>query len=141
RMAELEHQVYDRLVENIGEHTRALLDAARGVGEVDVLATFAEVSREHHYVRPEITAEPITEIEGGRHPVVERALGWAAYIPNNVTLTRGGSRQEGAGEAPSLMLLTGPNMAGKTTFGRMTLLICLMAQAGCFVPAERAHIG
>ncbi|MBI4212809.1 MAG: DNA mismatch repair protein MutS [Chloroflexi bacterium] len=137
RMGELEREAYEALVERIAAHTDTLLRAAGALAKLDVLSTFAEVSRERHYVRPLILAEPITEIVGGRHPVVERSVGWSAYIPNDARL----SGPDCAPEAPSLVMLTGPNMAGKTTYGRMILLVCLMAQVGCFVPAERARLG
>ena len=137
RMGELERDAYDGLVDRIAAHADMLLTAAAAVAELDVLSTFAEVSREHHYVRPRIAESPITHIVAGRHPVVERAMGWASYIPNDAQLAGPNCAQE----TPSLMMLTGPNMAGKTTYGRMVLLVCLMAQVGCFVPADQAEIG
>lgn len=138
RMAELERELYDALVARAASEAPSLIRAGRALAELDVLASFAEVSRQHGYTRPELCADPVTQIVGGRHPVVERALGWSVYIPNGASLQAAGA---GAATAPSVIVLTGPNMAGKTTYGRMVLLVSLLAQVGCFVPAEHARLG
>jgi DNA mismatch repair protein MutS len=135
RMAELEHAIFDALVTEVGDHVASLLRTGGAAAELDVLLAFAEAAAEQGYVRPELSDEPITEIVAGRHPVVERALGWAGYMPNDVFLAAGQA------DAPQVALLTGPNMAGKTTYGRMVLLVALLAQIGSFVPAERARLG
>src|SRR5207302_9992483 len=121
RMAELEREAYDELAARLAEHAARLRDTADALAEIDVLASLAQIAEEQHYVRPEILEEVETEIVGGRHPVVESALGWDAYIPNDVRL----ANQE---DAPRVILLTGPNMAGKTTYGRMVLLVALLGQ-------------
>ncbi|MSQ23734.1 MAG: DNA mismatch repair protein MutS [Chloroflexi bacterium] len=136
RMADLEREVYEQLVAKIASQAQKLLRAASALAELDAFAGLASLSRDRHYVRPELTEEPIIEIRGGRHPVVESALGWSVYVASDLAL--GGAAAE---SESSIILLTGPNMAGKTTYGRMVLLICLMAQVGCFVPAARARLG
>ena len=159
RMAELEREAFDGLLERIAQHVACIRSTAEAVAEIDVLASFAQFALEHRAVRPEIVEDAQTEIIGGRHPVVEAALGWDAYIPNDVHVgvPSPGSRvlspsdraprtrDSGLGtrdsELGQVILLTGPNMAGKTTYGRMVLLVALLGQCGAFVPAERARLG
>jgi DNA mismatch repair protein MutS len=147
RMAELERGIFDGLTLAIADRSAGLLATAAAAAEVDALASLAQIAQERRYVRPEVLDEPITEIIGGRHPVVESSVGWESYIPGDVQLLsgerRGAERTEpgGRANAPRIMLLTGPNMAGKTTYGRMALLATVMGQCGSFVPAERARIG
>jgi DNA mismatch repair protein MutS len=152
RMAELEHEAFDGLCDRIAACAGRLLAAATAIGELDTLASFAQVAEERHYVRPEIVEAPVTEIVGGRHPVVERAVGWDAYIPADMSLGRDAydtptdtsvapAQLMELGRPSHVMVLTGPNMAGKTTFGRMVLLVCLLGQCGSYVPAERARLG
>jgi len=109
-----------------------LQEIAQSLAELDVLAALAEVSREEAYCRPELDDGEGLEIEAGFHPVLARTLGRDTFVPNDCSL--GGTR-------PSLALITGPNMAGKSTYMRQTALIVLMAQIGCFVPARAARIG
>ncbi|WP_151718950.1 DNA mismatch repair protein MutS [Gemmobacter serpentinus] len=109
--------------------------AAAGLAELDVAAGFADLATSEDWVRPRVDASHAFNIEGGRHPVVERALQrqGVPFIANDCALT---------GESvPAIWLLTGPNMAGKSTFLRQNALIALLAQAGSYVPARRAHIG
>jgi len=145
RMAEIERQAHEELCARIAEEAERLLTTAAAVAELDVLGSMAQIAEERGYVRPEILDEPRTEIAGGRHPVVESMVGWDAYIPSDVHLggARGSVPLEFGDETapPSVILLTGPNMAGKTTYGRMALLVTLMAQCGSFVPAARARLG
>ena len=108
--------------------------AGRALANLDVAAALAELAAAENYVRPALSEEPAFTIEGGRHPVVEAALvrqGGSAFVPNDCDL----------GEARRLWLLTGPNMAGKSTFLRQNALIAIMAQAGSFVPAKSATVG
>ncbi|MEF3045968.1 DNA mismatch repair protein MutS [Pseudotabrizicola sp. L79] len=110
--------------------------AARALAEIDLCAAFADLAAAEDWCAPEVDMSRAFEIEGGRHPVVERALkrqGGAGFVANDCALT--------SGETPAIWLLTGPNMAGKSTFLRQNALIALLAQAGSFVPASRAHIG
>ena len=110
--------------------------AARALAEVDLAAAWADLAAEEGWAEPVVDESRAFVVEGGRHPVVERALrrqGAGPFVANDCALTEG--------ETPAIWLLTGPNMAGKSTFLRQNALIALLAQAGSFVPATRAHIG
>ena len=131
RRVALEPEIFDELRGKVGER-RALRTAAAAVATLDVLLAFATAAAEYGYVRPELDDGDTLEIEEGRHPVVERMLGTEPFVPNDLRLDRK-SRQ--------LIVLTGPNMAGKSTVLRQAALIVLMAQAGSFVPARRARVG
>ncbi|HRF61182.1 MAG TPA: DNA mismatch repair protein MutS [Fimbriimonadaceae bacterium] len=128
----LESDLFHRLRNRVTEHAGELLHTARALAEIDLLAGFAEVAGERHYVRPEIVEEDVLEIEGGRHPVVE-AFG-VGFVPNDLLL---GAPGEGVRE----IILTGPNMSGKSTYLRQAALIVLLAQIGSFVPAQRCRMG
>ena len=110
--------------------------AARALAEVDLAAAWADLAAEEGWAEPMVDESRAFVVEGGRHPVVERALrrqGAGPFVANDCALTEGGT--------PAIWLLTGPNMAGKSTFLRQNALIALLAQAGSFVPATRAHVG
>lgn len=110
--------------------------AARALAEVDLAAAWADLAAEEGWAEPVVDDSRAFVVEGGRHPVVERALrrqGTGPFVANDCALTEG--------ETPAIWLLTGPNMAGKSTFLRQNALIALLAQAGSFVPASRAHVG
>src|SRR5688500_17777100 len=126
-----ERELVDRLRQRVGAEIRRLQQAAAVVAELDVLATFAEVAVREGYVRPELTDDFALEIVGGRHPVVERMMPREQFIPNDTRLT----------SDARVIILTGPNMAGKSTILRQVGLIVLIAQVGCFVPAAHARIG
>ena len=126
-----ERELVDRLRAAVGARVRRLQHAAACAAELDVLAAFAEVAAREGYVRPEVTDDFALDVVGGRHPVVERMMPRDRFIPNDVRLT----------EDARLVILTGPNMAGKSTILRQVGLLVLMAQVGCFVPASRATIG
>ncbi|WP_162528247.1 DNA mismatch repair protein MutS [Gemmobacter caeruleus] len=113
----------------------AIGQAASGLAELDVIAALADLALSEDWVRPRVDASHAFQIEGGRHPVVEAALRrqGAPFIANDCALTEG--------DTPAIWLLTGPNMAGKSTFLRQNALIALLAQAGSYVPARAAHIG
>lgn len=125
-----EKGLYDELVERINEDLRALQDTADAVSELDVLTTLAERADQLNYCRPELAHEPGIHIQEGRHPVVERVLD-APFVPNNLELDA--SRR--------MLIITGPNMGGKSTYMRQTALIVLLAQIGSFVPASHCRIG
>src|SRR6185436_14773417 len=132
RQIALEQEHFKRLVGTIAEAAAGLTSLASAVATLDALASFAEAAARHRYVRPimgELGAPII--IREGRHPVVEQASR-DAFVPNDTELD---------GEAAQIVLLTGPNMGGKSTYLRQVALIVLMAQAGSFVPAEEAVIG
>ncbi len=131
RLGELEMQLYRELLEEIASSARRLLQTAQRLAHIDAFVALAEVARRYGYCQPEIDDGPTLEIEGGRHPVVERNLDSMSFVPNDVRL----SPEE------QVLIITGPNMSGKSTFLRQVALITLLAQIGSFVPATRAHIG
>jgi len=131
RLEVRERELFESLRGRVGVAIRRLQDVARLVAQLDVLSTLAEVAASERYVRPEITTGFDLEIHGGRHPVVERMMARDKFIPNDVHLT----------EAGRMIILTGPNMAGKSTILRQIGLIALIAQVGSFVPATKARIG
>ena len=132
RIEETERAIYQRVCAQIGESGKAISVLAQGVAQVDVFAGLAQVAVDNGYVRPKLDRGNVISIDGGRHPVVERVLDPGAYVPNDVRLA--------TGECP-ILVLTGPNMAGKSTFIRQVAIITLMAQVGSFVPAAQATIG
>ncbi|MBX6422256.1 DNA mismatch repair protein MutS [Thermosulfurimonas sp. F29] len=132
RIRELEYEIFLGLREAVSGEAERLRQAARALGELDALVSLAEVAEENRYVRPEVVPEPGIEIVEGRHPVLERVLPAGSFVPNTVRLDP---------EEARLVLITGPNMAGKSTVLRQTALIVLMAHTGAFVPAESARIG
>ncbi len=131
RMLEMEQRLFQDLRLRVARSASALLRIAAVAAELDVLQSFAEKSVRGDYCRPEVDAGDTIEIVGGRHPVVER-LGGDPFVPNDLTMD-GADRR--------MMVITGPNMAGKSTYLRQAALIAVMAQAGCFVPAQRARMG
>lgn len=132
KAAALESDLFQRLRNRVAEHAGELLRTARALAEIDVLATFAQVASERDYVRPEIVEEDVLEIEAGRHPVVE-AFG-VGFVPNDLSLGL-------PGEGDREIILTGPNMSGKSTYLRQAALIVLLAQIGSFVPARGCRLG
>ena len=132
RQVEIEQRLYRELVSKIAAEAAGLIALAEAIGALDVLASFAEVAARCRYVRPKmgLPGAPII-IREGRHPVVEQASR-DAFVPNDAELD---------GETSQIVLLTGPNMGGKSTYLRQVALIVLMAQAGSFVPADEAVIG
>ncbi len=134
-----ERQLFAELVTALSAHTARLHGIMACVAEWDVAASLADVAHRHDYARPEVDAGLCLAIEEGRHPVVERMVQGGAFVPNDCTLQ---ASEEGAGvDVARFWVLTGPNMAGKSTFMRQIALIVLMAQMGSFVPAKRARIG
>jgi DNA mismatch repair protein MutS len=131
RIETLERTLFESLRARTGAAVARLQSVGRCVAELDVVSTFAEVAERERYVRPAITDGFALEIIGGRHPVVERMMPRDQFIPNDVRLD----------EQERVIILTGPNMAGKSTILRQIGLIVLMAQTGSFVPATRASIG
>ena len=129
-----EKQLFDLLLDEINSHSAELACFAETIAELDVLACFAEIAHGQRFIRPVITEERTLNIKGGRHPVLDASLG-SNFVPNDCILNEPGD------EARSLLLITGPNMAGKSTYIRQVALITLLAHVGCFVPAEEATIG
>ena len=133
-----EIELLDDLRASVAGHRDRLDRIAEQLASLDVLLVFAEVARSRRWVRPEITTEPVLAIEQGRHPVLEQLLPAGTLVPNDLALVGESSRQ---GSVPSLLLVTGPNMGGKSTFIRQAALLTVLAQAGAFVPARSARIG
>ena len=133
RILAIEQEIYQELVQFVAGHLRSILKDAATIARIDCLQSFARMAAECRYVRPTLDEGKIIDIRAGRHPVIERLLPVGEeYIPNDVLLND--SDQQ-------IMMITGPNMAGKSALLRQTALIILMAQMGSFVPAESAHIG
>ena len=137
---EIEKRLYSALSSAIMECAARLNGAARGLAELDLLSALADLARGENWARPKVDNSRAFHIEGGRHPVVERALRQQSgdtFVANDCDLTAPDGKTGGA----AIWLLTGPNMAGKSTFLRQNALIALLAQMGSYVPAETAHIG
>ncbi|MDA1188066.1 MAG: DNA mismatch repair protein MutS [Chloroflexi bacterium] len=132
RILELEIALFRQVCQQIAESAGIILETAAAIAEVDVLASLGEVASRNNYVRPELNEGDTIDIKHGRHPVVERMLSSGSFVPNDTRLSN---------QDDQLVILTGPNMAGKSTFIRQVAIIVLMAQIGSFVPAESATIG
>ena len=130
RILEIETRVFAELRARVATETRRLQATARALSVLDVLASLAEVAARRRYQRPTLHDGDELEIKSGRHPVIE-AIGEAQFVPNDLYMNNSTER---------LLIITGPNMGGKSTLLRQTALICLMAQLGSFVPAERARL-
>ncbi len=152
RVLALELELFAELRNATAAASAQLLSTAAALAEVDALASLAEVAWAHDYVRPVVTEEPVLDIEAGRHPVVEATGPAGTFVPNDCqcaghqksgepSASAAGEKKEDSPPDPSILLLTGPNMAGKSTYIRQTALLVLMAQIGSFVPARRATIG
>ncbi|HEX6977854.1 MAG TPA: DNA mismatch repair protein MutS [Alphaproteobacteria bacterium] len=141
----LEMEIFNELATDVLSNADAIVRAASAIAALDVAAALADLAVERRYCRPEVDESLSFHIVGGRHPVVEAALasaGGAAFVANDCRLAADadGSGADRTGEA-RIWLLTGPNMAGKSTFLRQNALIAILAQIGSYVPADRAHIG
>ena len=132
RAKELEYELFLALRDAVHQETRRLKATAAALAQLDVLAALAELARERGYVRPTIVAQPIMEITDGRHPVLDISEPSGTFVPNDAHC---------GGEHGTVMLITGPNMAGKRTYIRQVALITLLAQIGSHVPARAATIG
>ena len=126
---ELEYQLFLSVREEGKKEIDFLQKLAKSIASLDVLKSFADISESYHYVRPELVSHKHElELVEGRHPVVEKVLGQQEYVPNSVLMD----------EETSILLITGPNMSGKSTYMRQLALTVIMAQIGCFVPCEKA---
>ncbi len=129
--------LFEALREQISEAGERLCDVAERLARIDVIAGLAQVAETYGYVRPEIAADPVIDIVEGRHPVVERMLQSGKFVPNDVRI----KAKAGGAEFGRLLLITGPNMGGKSTVMRQVALCVILAQVGSFVPAVKAKIG
>ncbi len=133
KIIHLEGQLYDDLLTHVGNYIVPVQENAETIAELDCLTSFSKLSRRRHYCRPEITDGYEINILEARHPVIEAHLPpGESYIPNDLRIDNSDTQ---------IMLITGPNMSGKSAILRQTALICLMAQIGCYVPATAAQIG
>lgn len=132
KISRLEAQLFVTLKEDLAKYIERIQKTADAVASLDVLLTFAECSYRYGYQRPSLSDKGKINIKNGRHPVIERIYNQAAFIPNDTTLDQ---------HSQHFYIITGPNMAGKSTYLRQVALITLMAQIGCFVPADAAEIG
>ena len=132
KVVNLEYEIFTKIRDEISNHIVRLQKSSNAVAIVDTLNSLAEVADKYNYVKPEVNEEDVIEIKEGRHPVVERLIPSGAFVPNDTLLNEGEDR---------VNIITGPNMAGKSTYMRQVALITLMAQIGSFVPADYAKIG
>lgn len=140
-----EEDIFNQIIKAILEHSGALRETASALAEIDVLSGWSVLAREWDYCKPQVDQSNRLTIDQGRHPVVEQMMrnehlglsGTHAFVPNDTQL----STNDAAGDAPQIALITGPNMAGKSTYIRQVALIVLMAQTGCWVPARSCQIG
>jgi DNA mismatch repair protein MutS len=132
RMEEMETDLFRRVCKQVAAESERVLALAGALAHLDVFSSLAEVAMRHNYVRPELNDGKEIDIKQGRHPVVERSLEQGSFVPNNIYLSNNDAQ---------LIVLTGPNMSGKSTYLRQVALIVLLAQIGSFVPAASARIG
>lgn len=131
KRVDVEYELFVQLRDRIGEHISRLQTLAEEIAEIDVYQSMASVSAANRFVRPQVHEGYELIVEEGRHPVVESVLDEGQFVANDTELVREGGQ---------ILLITGPNMAGKSTYMRQVAVICLMAQIGCFVPAQKAKI-
>jgi DNA mismatch repair protein MutS len=144
RCGEIERRIFAELRQQLLANAARVRETSRRVAEIDLLAGFAHLASQRGWVRPQVDVSGVLEFVGARHPVVERRLeemGGGRFIPNALHLCAAETASAEPACAPSLLLITGPNMGGKSTYLRMAALLVVMAQCGCFVPAERMTVG
>jgi len=132
KLIQLEYDVFCDIRETINLSINRLFTVSTLLAAIDVLASLSEVSDRENYCKPVVDSSDCLEISEGRHPVVEKVLGQGRFVPNSTRMNQSSDR---------ILLITGPNMAGKSTYMRQVAQIVLLAQIGCFVPASSAHIG
>ena len=151
RSVKLEYEIFQRVREEVLGQLPKIQQTASALAQLDVLASFAESARLHSYCRPQITDEGGLQIRDGRHPVLEQQLVEERFVPNDTGLSSGTGilpvrssaethRQDACATTPQIALITGPNMAGKSTYIRQVALLTLLAHTGSFVPAAEARI-
>jgi DNA mismatch repair protein MutS len=132
KIIDLEAAIFRQLCQQISAIGGQILATARAIAQIDALSSLAEVAARHSYVKPTLTKEDVIDIKGGRHPIVEQSIGSDNFIPNDAYLCN---------KVNQLIILTGPNMSGKSTYLRQVALIILLAQIGSFIPADSANVG
>lgn len=129
KIIDIEYELFLEIRETVKSYIQQLQQISKTISEIDVLQAFATVSEENNYIRPKLSENKIN-IEEGRHPVVEKVLEGKEYVSNDIKMD----------EKTNILLITGPNMAGKSTYMRQMAIITIMAQIGCFVPAKQAEL-
>ena len=132
KVISLEHDTFIKIRDEISKNIKRLQKTSEVVSTLDVLSDFAQIAEDMNYCKPEVNNSGVIDIKNGRHPVIEKILGIGSFVENDTYLDRDENR---------LAIITGPNMAGKSTYMRQVALIVLMTQVGCFVPAQTAKIG
>lgn len=132
KLCSLEYDLFNEVRDSIAAEVRRIKSTARAIAEIDVYTALSVVAQQYNYVKPAINEKGIIDIKNGRHPVVEKMIRDDMFVANNTYLDNAKNR---------ISIITGPNMAGKSTYMRQTALIVLMAQIGSFVPAQEANIG
>lgn len=132
KIVEIEYKIFNEIRKELLNNINRFLNSAKSIAYLDVLCSFAEVSYSSNYVKPIVNTSKNVEIISGRHPVIEKLVNSEEFIPNDTRLDNNENK---------IYIITGPNMAGKSTYLRQVALITLMAQIGCFVPATKAEIG
>ena len=132
RLLGLERQLFEELLQDISAQMIRVQNTASAVAQLDVLTALAQVAVNNNYVRPIVDDSDVLSITEGRHPVIEQMIKGSLFVPNNTELDCGEN---------NMLIITGPNMAGKSTYMRQNALIALMAQSGSFVPAQKCHVG
>ncbi|MFR6258074.1 MAG: DNA mismatch repair protein MutS, partial [Anaerovoracaceae bacterium] len=132
KINQTEYELFSQVRQLLQNYINQIQETSKSIAALDVLTAFAEVSEKNNYVKPEVDSSDNILIEKGRHPVIEQTIKDGIFVSNDTYLNKNDQ---------SLLLITGPNMSGKSTYMRQTALIVLMAQAGCFVPCDKALIG
>jgi DNA mismatch repair protein MutS len=132
KIADLEINIFQQLCQQISAAAGLILTTARAIAQIDALSSLAEVAVNYGYIKPTLNNDDIIDIKGGRHPIVEQSIGSENFVPNDTNLCNDNTQ---------LIILTGPNMSGKSTYLRQVALIILLAQVGSFVPADSANVG
>jgi DNA mismatch repair protein MutS len=143
RSVKLEYELFQRVREEVLAQLPKLQRTAAALAQLDVLGSFAEIARLFSYCRPEINDEGVLKIRDGRHPVLEQNLSEERFVPNDTMLAgvqNEDRRQDAGGTLPQIALITGPNMAGKSTYIRQVALVALLAHTGSFIPAAEARV-
>jgi DNA mismatch repair protein MutS len=132
RISELEREIFRRVCSELAVHGDRIMETAKALGVLDALVSMSQAAVEHGWIRPSVDDDTALDIKGGRHPVVESSLGPGRFVPNDIDLSN---------DERQVMIITGPNMSGKSTYIRQAAVLVLMAQVGSFVPATKAHVG
>lgn len=130
KIIDLEYELFISIRDEVKKYIKELQEISKVISEIDVLQSFATVSEENNYIKPKLNENSIIRIIEGRHPVVEKVINNSEYVSNDIIMD----------EKTNILLITGPNMAGKSTYMRQMAIITIMAQIGCFVPAKEAQL-